>query len=143
MYSKEPRNKTLALEDAILAIQVAITLGAEIVAPIGVSFFEASVHWSKNEQGDPVTPMNVGYYQTEVDALSAMCDNIISNYSDEWLGPWMPVFYDDTQESMSWDTYVILRQEYLTSHSNEELITYYFGKEGGYEIKKVKIEGKS
>lgn len=132
---------TLTLEDAVLAIQVAITLGAEVPAPVGVSFYSLIVHWNKTELLDPMSPHTLGYYKTELDAFNALEDQILSTYSDELTGPWIPVFDPSDEDWMPWETYVTLRQEYLLTHSREDLFNYYFGEVGGYEIKKAKIEG--
>lgn len=44
----------LTLSDAINTVQVAIALGAEILAPVGSYFFEASVYWAKDTRVEQV-----------------------------------------------------------------------------------------
>lgn len=121
--------KVLTLEDAIKCIQTAVALGAEVPAPIGTFFFEASIHWEKNLDGSPMNSITFGYYKNEADALTELYNMVLDSYSDEFAGPWVPPLAnleDETNVYLNWEEYVELREEYLKSHTKEELINSYY-----------------
>lgn len=130
-------DKVMTLEDALNTVQIAIALGAKLPAPAGSHFFEASIHWS-----DPGKPsarvMNVGYFASKEAAISSIHNSIISAYAKDLIGPWVPSARANSPD-IDWDTYAALRQEYLDSHSKEDLINYRFAA-GKLVIKKIEIE---
>lgn len=128
-----PRVPQSVLDYALGQIKCAVEFGQEVLAPIGTLCFEAHIY-----DGDgAMVDFTLGTYGSEKDAKAAIAKWIIWDWGNSGRNPWDP---DRLISSGDIESFDVAERKYLASHTNEEIIEWFFNQSSDrYDINRIEV----
>lgn len=136
----ELAGETLTLSDALEAIDVAITLGAEIAAPVNSFLYSVHVEIRDADDGRNNYVDLIGVYQSKESAEADLRGWILNRWAHNENAPWSEDF-DESGEELVPGWYEGHEKAFLATHTDIEVIEEYFDDSiDSYGIEKIQVK---
>jgi len=139
---EETKSKDIDVNSPIRLLEIAIALGAEVLAPVGSHFFELII-FDNSYSYDKTYSTSI--FQTKKSCETALVNWIVREWTESERTPWREVATALSSSRLQEEMRLIRESDdpfeaYLATHTDSEIIDWYFAQSiDTYEINRKRI----